>query len=407
MKKLLHWASAYSPVREWFVAVLAVTAIVLGLLEHLESRRIREVEVSIEQERLLDQAWDLMGERSGAGYISANYEDLPEENLVRSQRLVTRALTLDAENARAHLIRGMLLEAARDYSGALDAYDKVSATAGYQVSGDLARANLARKFGLSDVSADLLRQTLDDYPGASLTDLVKSNLAGVLVELEEYSEAEEIVQEFVDKDPRNCMARALLGIAQYMQEDLKAGEMNLEQAKVHCPDSQFVLMHLGNYYSSVGRDQDALALYEKASVLGHPLYDGAFASVGRALILLERYDEAEVALKSALERDPRNPNTYRLLGDMSVARSDFESSLRYYQKALSEGDLRSEGREFFVHTATNIAAVLIELEDYEYALRYAEIALNLDPDFAGASINHDIAKSMIDRKTHATRSSQE
>lgn len=82
-------------------------------------------------------------------------------------------------------------------------------------------------------------------------------------------------------------------------------ESFLRAAKVD-PSSSMSQLALADLYFDSGEYEEALAVYDEV-LAREPRVAGHWSSVGRLLLLLERYEPAEYAMRRSLELEPRAP----------------------------------------------------------------------------------------------------
>lgn len=87
------------------------------------------------------------------------------------------------------------------------------------------------------------------------------------------------------------------------------------------------LRRAGHYQESVETCRDGLAR--------HPNYLSAHVTLGRALIQLQRLDEARPPLEWALRTAPQNLAAMRALAELHRRQNDAREALAYYEAALA------------------------------------------------------------------------
>jgi tetratricopeptide (TPR) repeat protein len=129
-------ASAFrKEAREWCAVIFGLIGMVLGICSYnlSEANRVLALQVQktaketeeknrkAEVEKLIDEAWDLMGGKIGTYVIFDVTKDRASMELAR--RKLEEALTRDRDNARAYRVKGVYLEALGGYAKALEAYN--------------------------------------------------------------------------------------------------------------------------------------------------------------------------------------------------------------------------------------------------------------------------------------------
>ena len=121
---------------------------------------------------------------------------------------------------------------------------------------------------------------------------------------------------------------------------------------------------LGDLLRKVG------SLAEAAEVLGkglqhHPRYTAAWISLGRVQLKLGHYSDAEKSFARALELDPENSVSARLLGDTAAAGGDFVRAIKAYKLARALGDPELDERIEEVEALISAAEDEISVEAEE------------------------------------------
>jgi len=125
---------------------------------------------------------------------------------------------------------------------------------------------------------------------------------------------------------------------------------------------------LGDLLRKVG------SLREAAEVLGnglqhHPRYTAAWISLGRVQLKLGHYPDAEKSFARALELDPENSVSARLLGDTAAAAGDLVRAIKAYKLARALGDPELDERidevQALISSAEEDAPIEVEPEVLE------------------------------------------
>jgi tetratricopeptide (TPR) repeat protein len=82
-------------------------------------------------------------------------------------------------------------------------------------------------------------------------------------------------------------------------------------------------------------DYEEAARVCRAGLARHPSYLSARVTLGRSLLELHRYDEAQTALECVLRSAPENLAAIRGLAEIHLRRGELADALRQYQIALS------------------------------------------------------------------------
>lgn len=183
-------------------------------------------------------------------------------------------------------------------------------------------SQLAR-MGATAEAKDLFRKFLATYPE---NPVIAHNLARL--------ERGEPLQRIV-ADAREGLAETLYGIASSAAED-KAFELPvffLQLALALDPDNDLSLSLLGDRFEVAGRDEEAVATYARLPATS-PLNAVTRQQRARALVRLERTDEARRILEQALTGTAEDIDTYAVLGDVFRSQEKFEDAIAVYTKAI-------------------------------------------------------------------------
>jgi tetratricopeptide (TPR) repeat protein len=90
---------------------------------------------------------------------------------------------------------------------------------------------------------------------------------------------------------------------------------------------------LAEEYRRAGQHEDAVRV-SRAGLSQHPAYLSARVTLGRALIDLTRYDEAQAELEYVLRAAPDNLSAIRALADLHQRRGELGASLHRFTDAL-------------------------------------------------------------------------
>jgi len=97
----------------------------------------------------------------------------------------------------------------------------------------------------------------------------------------------------------------------------------------------------------------------------HPRYTAAWISLGRVQLKLGHYSDAEKSFARALELDPENSVSARLLGDTAAAGGDFVRAIKAYKLARALGDPELDERIEEVEALISAAEDEISVEAEE------------------------------------------
>jgi superkiller protein 3 len=144
-----------------------------------------------------------------------------------------------------------------------------------------------------------------------------------------YQAAQQALQQFPD-DPQTVLSYALACYFTQHTEAAESAYLRLIQMK---PDSDQPYFALGNFYSDLGKFNDAAKEFEIAvskdpkSYLNHYMY-------GTMLFRLNKISEATAQFKTALELNPSHADSYFWLGRILVRQGKLDEALATFQKTI-------------------------------------------------------------------------
>ena len=149
------------------------------------------------------------------------------------------------------------------------------------------------------------------------------------------------------------------------------------------PDNHVAHAQLAEVY--VGHGQSVMALEATTAALrsapdGSPIRAAALVTRSKALMFLQRYDEAQEVLGEAAAIQPGHAVVHYNLGTLALLRKEYDGALQHLQKAVALKPDYSEA-----HSNRGIA--LLYLGDTAAAREAQELAIRLDPDNDDARYN--------------------
>lgn len=185
--------------------------------------------------------------------------------------------------------------------------------------------------------------------------------------INDYSTAQLLFQQTIDKDPDNDAAYYYLGLTYYMQKDFENAEVYLKKANEIDQNNFWYRIRLAQFYSDTDRIEVALSLYQELvkdypakSSLYYEIIDlytndrqidkaletldkieslrGENEATGSAryelLNMQGKYDEAATFLEKFYKTYP-SPRTAFVLGDIFKSKYIDSTAIRYYNDALN------------------------------------------------------------------------
>ncbi len=103
--------------------------------------------------------------------------------------------------------------------------------------------------------------------------------------------------------------------------------------RVQKDPASIAFAQLAEEFRRAGEYEEAVRVC-RTGLATHPSYLSARVTLGRALIELEQYDEAQTELDYVLRSAPENLAAIRGLAEIHQRRGDLQEALRYFQTAL-------------------------------------------------------------------------
>jgi tetratricopeptide (TPR) repeat protein len=248
----------------------------------------------------------------------------------------------------------MVLEKKGDAPGALAAYRKAL---------DLNPADLAAKAGL-----DRLSPAAVDAPArvAELEGYIRDG---------KYADVEPLLAEYVKEHQRSSWGWYALGYSQFAQQKIgdsikslaKSLELDVTNAEAH--------KILGRNMMIVGRFDVAQVEFEQA-LRYKPDSAEVCYNLGKLFSIQDNWEPARKQFEAALRIDPSYLEAVDALGFALEALGDDSGALAAYRKAIA---LNEERTGTFASPLVNMSAYYNRTDDPAKALEYADKALALDP----------------------------
>ena len=192
----------------------------------------------------------------------------------------------------------------------------------------------------------LLKEALAADPGFNDAKLaLASNYrlmswTGIIDEDEAQRQSFPLIEQVLESDPGNYLARALklqteLGINdQFVPEERTRKFQELRDLLPLLPESSDLRERVANQLGFVQvREQEAVEVLE-AGLLIDPLSAILHEALGKTFRRMGRYDEAMESLQRALTQQPDNPNIYFDIADVKADLGDLNGALEWRRRAI-------------------------------------------------------------------------
>jgi tetratricopeptide (TPR) repeat protein len=241
--------------------------------------------------------------------------------------------------------------------------DALAAIAAYRKALDLNPADLAAKAGL-----DRLSPAAVDAPArvAELEGYIRDG---------KYADVEPLLAEYVKEHQRSSWGWYALGYSQFAQQKIgdsikslaKSLELDVTNAEAH--------KILGRNMMIVGRFDVAQVEFEQA-LRYKPDSAEVCYNLGKLFSIQDNWEPARKQFEAALRIDPSYLEAVDALGFALEALGDDSGALAAYRKAIA---LNEERTGTFASPLVNMSAYYNRTDDPAKALEYADKALALDP----------------------------
>jgi len=233
---------------------------------------------------------------------------------------------------------------------------------------------------------NIYQQILEKNPNQP----VALHLLGVIAhQMGKNDRAVDLISQALAIRPDFAAAHSNLGLALQDLGELEEAEASYHKALALKPDYAEAHNNLGNALKDLGKLEDAVASYQKALDI-RPDYAEAHFNVGNLFQELGKLDDAANGYRRALAINPDYAEANSNLGNALHDLGKPEEAVASYRKALA---LKPD----YAEAHNNLGVVLQDLGELEEAVVRYHKALDLSPDYAEAHYNlgnalHDLGK---------------
>ncbi len=238
-----------------------------------------------------------LSQKSPDELINAGFAYLAAGNATLARLHFVSALKRNPEAAWAYVGIGDIAYQSGDYLSALANYQQASALAPDNLSALLGQAQSLRQQGKLSATSEVLNQAMKLAPNdvRVLTELaINYDLQG------QVTLAGPLYQEIAAKSPDQAGAYNNMGINALSQNNYATAIIHFSKAFMLDGNNERITNNLAMAFALYGQEDQALRLFTKT--VGEA---AAWNNLGYLYMTQKRYDDAERALKKALELNPK------------------------------------------------------------------------------------------------------
>jgi len=282
---------------------------------------------------------------------------LEKGDLEEAAAKLRRAIQLRPELPGAQRLLGEVLEKQGDVEGAVAAYQRAA---------ELSPADVSARQGLERLRSDA--------PGGDDPARV-AEFEGYIRE-GRFEEVEPLLADYVKQRPSSSWGWYALGYSRFAQQKIgqaiqalaKSLELDVTNAEAH--------KILGRTLMIIGRFDAAQVEFEQG-IRYKPDSAEIHYNLGKLFSIQDNWEPARKALEEAVRLDPSSAQAVDALGFALEALGDDAGAVARYESAVALNEAE-QGR--FVSAHVNLASYYNRTENPEKGLEYARQALELDPD---------------------------
>lgn len=155
--------------------------------------------------------------------------------------------------------------------------------------------------------------------------------------LDDTATAKTVLQEILDKDPKNAAANAYMGKLKAEDENYLSAANYISKALKTEPTNYDYWLDYGNYLRHQGKFEEATEAWNKAVSLD-PSYFLAYAYLAGNYDDLEKWDLALENYHKVIETNPKYYFAYEETGILEYRSKNYEAAAKYFTKTLEYSD---------------------------------------------------------------------
>ena len=230
---------------------------------------------------------------------------------------------------------------------ARDARNYIAAESAYKRAAGIKSRDARAVYGLGNLYSDQqrwedaeksFRTALQIEPSDAVARIALSYVLSQPVAVanlsDRYEEAEKLARRAIDLAPSNPLASDQLGVALELRGLISSETENAYRRAIQLdPTFAPAYAHLGRLLRRRGMTQESAASYQNAVQRSSDV--GTMIVVADVMQSEQRYTESEQLLKTALDRDPRNPSALILLARALMTKGSFADAEMVLKRTLS------------------------------------------------------------------------
>lgn len=232
------------------------------------------------------------------------------------------------------------------------------------------------------------------------------NLAGALIGLGraargegKHAEAQSYFHEALSAHPEDPEVALAWGRYLFLERRFDEAERVLRTAALDRGAALKAYLNLAEVYLFGKKDPSKAIESFRAAIDIEANHAGAHYGLGKALAQIDKFDEAETALKRAANLAPTNPLPYGTLGNLYTLRSQMDKALWAFSRAIG-------AQPDYVPAYFMRGEIYFNQEKYDQALREYSAIIRIEPTNASAHLRRGFVYDRQKRTDDAIRAFQ-
>tara|TARA_B100001996_G_scaffold382939_1_gene376418 strand:+ start:79 stop:2286 length:2208 start_codon:yes stop_codon:yes gene_type:complete len=307
-----------------------------------------------------------------------------EKDFLNARDFYKKALMIDNENIPTNLNMVGCLISLQEWDNAENIIDELLLK--------IPKNTVVHNYkGLISEQKSNFTQSIEHYNIAfklSGNDISNYYISRVLEKQKKFEECEELLLNFLSKNPDFYAAYLILGNIQFYNGQLELAIDSYTKSLKMQQDQHIIYNNIGNCYADLENFSEAINFYDKA-IMSNETYSIALNNKAITLNKLNKFDASLNVIRRAIEITPNNSDYYNTLGSAYVLKGDVEKGVDSYKKSIS---LSPDNVEAY----NNLGGSLFQLGRNSDAIDSFKTALKYNPNnceaFRSLVINKGINK---------------